>query len=234
MVSIDDAYSSTDGKSHTVSLLLENEQDFAAPSREPRARRRQLPIPRRVAVFVVCHRTDTVAPSTSNAPASILVAEQRTRPMVLRRRGAITYGQAPSSAFVFGAMPFGASTFDVPYTSFTVPGRRAASRSDIVYSTEFTLAATQQDALTAEDALQAAAVSFNSPSSGATVSSSPVTVTGSASAGSGVKSVTVNGVKATVSGGLVLGLGAADRRCQYVDGGGDVRMVARARARVRA
>jgi hypothetical protein len=195
-VSIDDAYSSTDGKSHTVNLLLENQQDFTAPNTNPVPGDVDYLFPG-ASQFSSFVTGQTVA-RTSNAPASILV--QNTHPADgPPSAGSITYGQAPSSAVVFGAMPFGASTFDVPYT-FTVPASGSVPIR-FVYSTEFTLAAAQQDAFTAQDALQAAAVSFKSPSSGATVSSSPVTVTGGASAGSGVKSVTVNGVKATVSGG---------------------------------
>ncbi len=194
IVYIDDAYSSTDGSSHTVNLLLENNQNFAVGGPTPANVSYEFP---GESTFSPHASGDTVSvPAT--APASILV-ENNAEPdgSTLGGRGAITYGQPVSNPFVFGTS-FGASVFDasnvltVP-ASGSVPVRYA-------YSTEFTSAATQQDAYTAEDKFQAAMIAISSPTNGATVSS-PATVTGTASAGSGVKSVTVNGVTATVSGG---------------------------------
>ena len=69
-------------------------------------------------------------------------------------RGAITYGQAPSGPFAFSARHVrgaGRHRFRRSRHDHRA-GHRAASRFDMSYSTEFTLAATQQDALTAEDA----------------------------------------------------------------------------------
>jgi hypothetical protein len=88
--------------------------------------------------------------------------------------------------------------FAAPY-DLTVPSSGGVTIS-FGYSTEFTLAAVQHDALVAQDHFQPLAVSITSPPDGGTVSSSPVTVTGSVSGGSGVKSVAVNHVRATVSG----------------------------------
>ena len=63
---IDDAYSSTDGKSHTVNLLLENQQDFAAlTASNPVPGDVDYRFPGASTVFVVCHRTRPW-PATSN------------------------------------------------------------------------------------------------------------------------------------------------------------------------
>jgi hypothetical protein len=201
IVYIDDAYSSTDGASHTVSLLLENDQYFESSGAFGATANISYEFPGQstFSTHVAGDKVSTSAP----APASILV-ENNAEPdgATAGGRGAITYGQAPSGPFTFSADTFeaqGDTVFDAPDT-ITVPSTGSVPIR-YAYSTEFTLATTQQDALTAEDHFQAAMVAFSAPSSGATVSSSPVTVTGSASAGSGVKSVTVNGVKATVSGG---------------------------------
>jgi hypothetical protein len=53
----------------------------------------------------------------------------------------------------------------------------------------------------ADNATAATAVTISAPLSGATLASSPVAMTGTASASSGVKSVTVDGVVASISGG---------------------------------
>jgi hypothetical protein len=138
--------------------------------------------------------------ATATAPASILV-ENNVEPdgSTSGGRGAITYGQPVTAPFAFGTYVNGASTFDAA-NAFTVPASGSVPLR-YAYSTEYTSAAAQQDAYTAEDKFQAAMISISSPASGSTLTSSPVTVTGTASAGSGVKSVTVNGVAAAVSGG---------------------------------
>ena len=119
--------------------------------------------------------------------------------------------------------PVGAMTFATPYSSVrfdntlwslydsgeesalfdyqrTVPAGGSVTIT-WSYATGTTVAEVQGDATAARDAMQAPSVAISSPAGGSTVTSSPVTVTGSASAGSGVKGVTVNGIAATLSGG---------------------------------
>jgi hypothetical protein len=202
IVYIEDAYSSTDGASHTVGLLLENDQFFESPGSPFGATSNisyEFPGQLAFSTHVAGDHVSTSAP----APASILI-ENNAEPdgSTAGARGAITYGQAPSGPFAFTtstSQSQGDVVFDAP-NKIMVPATGSVPIR-YAYSTEYRLAAVQQDALTAEDHFQAAMVSFDSPSNGATVTSSPVTVTGSVSAGSGVQSVTVNGVKATVSGG---------------------------------
>jgi hypothetical protein len=198
IVYIDDAYSSTDGSSHTVNLLLENEQDFMPPSTTPVPSDISYEFPGE-STFAP-HANGATVSATANAPASILV-ENNAQPdgSTSGGRGAITYGQPVTAPFAFGTYVNSASTFDAA-NAFTVPASGSVPLR-YAYSTEYTSAAAQQDAYTAEDKFQAAMIAISSPASGSTLTSSPVTVTGTASAGSGVKSVTVNGVVATVSGG---------------------------------
>jgi hypothetical protein len=110
------------------------------------------------------------------------------------------------------ANPVGAATFSTPYTELTfddtiwtpaypttlfefLPTVPAGGSTSITWSY-----ATATSLPRVRDLLQAPKVTITSPSSGAALTSSPVTVSGSAVAGGGVASVTVNGVAATVSG----------------------------------
>lgn len=200
IVYIEDQYSSTDGASHAVDLLLENDQFFDSASGSffgDTDVSYEFP---GQSSFSPGMAGETV-PVPSASPASILVENSAVADgSTSAARGAITYGQPPSGPFAFSTFSFfGDVVFDVA-NAITVPASGTVPIR-FAYSTEFTLADVQRDALTAEDHFQPATVSFSSPANGATVTSSPVTVTGSASAGSGVKSVTVNGVAAPVSGG---------------------------------
>jgi hypothetical protein len=198
IVYVQDSFSSTDGASHPVSLLLENDQFF-----------RDLTETLGSNVSYEFPGQSTFAPGTPGevvdvppaAPASILV-QNSTLPdgSPTGPRGAITYGQLPSGSFVFTPNTLEAdAVFDAP-NSFTVPASGSVPIR-YAYSTEITSAKAIQDALTAEDQFQAPVVSLRSPARGSLVDSSPVTVRGTESAGSGVKKVTVNGITATLTGG---------------------------------
>jgi hypothetical protein len=202
IVTLDDSYKSTDGASHAVNLLLENEQDLESYSGSG-------PVPSDVYYQVpgestfAPHASGTVT-ATGGAPASVL-AENHGVPdgSTAGARVAITYGQAPSGPLAFtnnppDEAPTATSTFDIP-NSFTVPAGGSVPIR-YAYSTEYTLAAAEHDAAVEEDVFKAPAISIASPSPNSTVKSTPVAVSGLATAGSGVKSVTVNGVTATVSG----------------------------------
>ena len=193
-IAIDDQYASTDGSSHAVNLLLEQDQGFNSANTTGTDLLYQFP---GQSSFVGHSSGDSVQVPTSS-PATIYIKngsypDGSTSGAV----GAITYDQPPSGPFVFGAS--GALNFDAPHV-LTVPAGGSASVG-YTYSYGFTLAAVQHDALLAEDRASPVAVSISAPGNGATLSATPVTVTGSASAGSGLRSVTINGVAATVSGG---------------------------------
>jgi Glucodextranase, domain B len=193
-VSVDDQYASTDGSSHAVSLLLEQDQDFH--SANPNGTDLLYEFPGQSS-FAGHGSGDTVTVPASS-PATIYI-KNSTYPdgSTSGAVGAITYDQTPSGPFVFGTS--GALNFDAPNV-LTVPAGGSASVG-YTYSYGFTLAAVQHDALVAEDRASPVAVAISSPANGATLAATPVTVTGSAAAGSGVRGVTVNGVAATVSGG---------------------------------
>jgi hypothetical protein len=123
-------------------------------------------------------------------------------------------GASPSFTNLVGAM-----TFSTPYRSIRfddgLVGRTDSALIDFrrvvpalgstsitwSYATGTSLAEVRGDEAAARDAMQPPSVAISSPVAGATVTSSPVKVSGSESAGSGVKTVTVNGVGARVSGG---------------------------------
>jgi hypothetical protein len=195
VVEFKDAYSSTDAATHTVSLLLNNSQVFSLGPNSHVGY--QFP---GQSSFSESTLGETVS-VPAGAPATIYLkndalADGSTAGGV----GAITYYQPPSGPFAFSAVASQFSDFpndfDAP-NQLTVPATGTANL-DYVYTSGYTLGAVQSQVA---DVLTPPAVSMTSPDSGATESSSPVTVTGTAVAGSGVQSVTVNGVAATVSNG---------------------------------
>lgn len=186
IVYIDDRYSSTDGQAHTVTLYLQNDQDFSGAGTDDFA------IPGQSGYSTYSSgSTVTVAP----APASIYVqAPGVPDGSTAAAQGAITYFTTPSDVLWFTT----ATNFQLPYM-LTVPAGGSVNL-DFAYSTEFSQAALAQDTQTALDLHSPPAVTIDAPAAGATLSAASVTVTGTASAGSGVKSVTINGVAATLSG----------------------------------
>jgi hypothetical protein len=203
MAFVDDAYSSTDGSSHALDLLLQNQQYFTSSTGgTPNPAVVSYEFPGQT-TFATHNPGDQISVPGS-APASILIENNQTPDGSIDGvRGAITYGQVPSGPFAFGtASP---DSFDAPVSTFDAPNVITVPASGSVplryaYSTEFSLAAAQADAQTAQSRFDQATLSIASPVNGATVTSSPVTVTGSVSSTSGAKSVSVNGVPAQVNG----------------------------------
>jgi hypothetical protein len=178
VVKIDDSYTSSDGSAHSLSLLLGNDQDGASGTPEY-----QFP---GQSSFAAHQRGDAVT-VPSQGPGSILIDSAGAG-------AAITYAQPPSGAFLFSSE----DGFDAP-AQLTVPSSGSATIS-YAYATEPTVAAAREDALSAEDRFAPPAIAFTAPLAGALTADSPVTVTGTATASSGVSSVTVNGVTATLAG----------------------------------
>lgn len=189
IVYIDDRYTSTDGQAHTVTLDLENTESFNdAVSRSDL----DFEFPGQSAST---YSSSSPGVTAATAPASIFVWDagfQDGSPDGVR--GAITYFTTPSGPFTFDS----GEDFTTPYT-LMVPAGGSVSL-DFAYSTEFSQAAVQQDVETALDMHSAPKVAITSPAAGTKLTGGSVTVGGTASAGSGVKSVTVNGVSATLSG----------------------------------
>lgn len=194
IVYIRDAYSSTDGATHSVNLLTENDQYFRNTGSTDHV---QYEFPGQTSFS--SHSSGDKVSVPSGAPASILIQDGSTPDgSTSGVRGAITYAQSPSGPFTFGTQGY-YSAFDAPNV-LSVPASGTANIG-YAYSSEFTLAAAQHDALVAQDAFQPPAVTITSPKNHAKERTSAVKVTGTATAGSGVKSVTVNGKTVTVSGG---------------------------------
>jgi hypothetical protein len=193
VATVTDTFSSTDGSAHSIDL--EYETDLNSPNAG-------WELPGQTSFSQ--HNTGDTGPSPTSAPGSVYAIYDT--------------GVAPSLS-----NPVGAMTFTSPYTSVsfdntlwasydlgeesalfdyqrTVPASGSTSIT-WTYATGTSLAEVQGYAAAAQDAAQAPSVTISSPANGATETHSPVSVNGSASAGSGVKSVTVNGVAATVSGG---------------------------------
>jgi hypothetical protein len=194
VVTTTDTFSSTDGLAHSLELRYEADVPTGAGWQFPGQ------------TSLVAAGEGETEPVPSSAPGTIYVID--------------TPGTAPSLS-----NPVGAMTFSTPYNGVTFDNTlwEGAYMSGLVdyqemvpaggstsitwsYATGTSLAEVQSYAAAARtatdaDAAQAPAITISSPASGATETSSVVTVTGAASAGSGVKSVTVNGVTATVSGG---------------------------------
>jgi hypothetical protein len=189
-ITFDDSYSSTDGSSHLVSLRLENWEGLASPANTSYEFPGQ-------SSFAPATSAEQVN-GTGGVPATILLENTNfSEPSTSAVRAAITYYQAPSGPFTFqtNANP---GVFDAR-NAVTVP----ATGSVLIrysYSEDYTLAAVEQEAQAAEDANDPPTVSITSPAPATTVVDSPVVVSGTASAGTGVRSVTVNGVAATLTG----------------------------------
>lgn len=190
VATVTDTFTSTDGQPHSLDLryemdlgspdsgwMLPGQQTFTAPG------------------------TGTVGPAAPTGPgtAYAIYDDSGTPQSVTNPVGALTFAK-PYNAVIFDNTLWSGQASALFDYQETVP---AGGSTSIVlsYATGASLSEVQGYAASAQDAMQAPAVSISSPASGTTETSSPVTVSGSASAGSGVKSVTVNGVSAAVSGG---------------------------------
>jgi hypothetical protein len=139
---------------------------------------------------------DTVSVG-AGAPASVLVAGQSGI------SGAITYFTAPSSGFTFlsqsNYFAYDSNSLYAPY-QLTVPAGGSVSLS-YAYSTDVSQQALTGDILAARDLQSPPSVNITSPAAGSSSSREPVEVSGTVSAATGVASVSVDGVSASLSGG---------------------------------
>ena len=189
---VTDTYSSTDGAAHA--LDLEYETDLNAPTAG-------WELPGESAFSQ--HSTGDTAPAASTAPGTVYTIDDTSKaPSLTNPVGAMTFA-TPYSSVRFDNTLW--SLYDSGEESALFDYQRTVPAGGSVtitwsYVAGATVAGVQGDAAAARDAMQAPSVAISSPAGGSTLTSSPVTVTGSASAGSGVKSVTVNGIAATLSG----------------------------------
>jgi hypothetical protein len=137
----------------------------------------------------------------SEAPATIYAYnENYPDGSTAEGRAAITYFTAPSGAIQFsdGSGAGYAQSPVIPYT-LNVPAGGSQSVS-IGYATEYSQADFAADLQTELDLQTPPTITINSPAANATETSSSVNVSGSVTATTGVKSVTVDGVNATLNG----------------------------------
>jgi Glucodextranase, domain B len=139
--------------------------------------------------------------TTASGPATIYAenAELSTENPPAEGLAALTYFTTPDGSPTLGNSG-GDNDLTLPY-DFTIAAHGSVSLS-FAYSTEYgDQSDFAGDLSTALDLQSAPTVSITSPAAGSTTASSSVTVTGVATAATGVQSVTVNGVAATLSGG---------------------------------
>jgi hypothetical protein len=181
VITMTDTWSSTDGNAHSLDLLYD---DSVGSTTYPTQRGYEFP---GQSAFTAYGPGDTV-PSPGAAPASILVRSNLAAPdgATSEAVGAITFS-TPPSGFTFVSN----GEFE-EHQIVQVPANGSTSLT-YLYSSAFTVAQAQARALVAQDRLEPLAVSVTSPANGATISASPVTVTGTASAGSGISSLSVGG-----------------------------------------
>jgi hypothetical protein len=190
VVTLTDTWSSTDGSSHSVNLLYD---DYVGVSGNADAERGWA-LPGQSGFTQYTAGASVPAPST--APGSILT---RTNVTALDGNpsegfGAITFGQSPA-----GLRFAGSSELEENQT-LTVPAGGSASLS-YVYSVGYTLADVSALALVAQDRFQPEAVQITSPADGAAVATPSITLSGIATAGSGITSLVVAGQPVPVTPG---------------------------------
>ena len=189
VITTTDTFTSTDGLAHALDLQYETDiGDGAAGWQFP-------------GQSGYCCTTGTRGPAATAVPETIYaIAAPASSPSLNNPVGAATF-----------SVPYNSVTFDHtiwgpghPSTLFDFQRMVPASGSTSItwsYATGTSLAEVQGYAAAAQAAMQAPVVAISSPAGGGTVTGTPLTVTGTASAPSGVSSVTVNGVAATVSNG---------------------------------
>jgi hypothetical protein len=182
VVRITDTWTSTDGQPHQLDLLAANSQNAATSA--------AFRFPGDGAVTV--RSAGATVPIGGTGPAQILVQEAVGNAGGLS--GAVVMDPAPTDARFESANDWHL------HTAVTVPGSGAfVQHSDWI--TAPTQAAAQALAAKAADGRVVPTIAIATPANGATVTSSPVTVTGTSSNGGFPLAVTVNGVVATVAAG---------------------------------
>ena len=188
VVTMTDTWSSTDGAAHTLDLLYD---DFVGLGTSTV---RGYQFPGQNGFFQ--YGSGASVPGPTAAPGSILVRTNVTAPDgdPAEAAGAITYATAPTGYhFATG------SEFEEHHV-LQIPAGGSASLS-YVYSVGYTVGAANRLALAGRDHFQAPAVAISPPAGGATVSSSSVQLSGSATAGSGITSLVVGGQSVPVGSG---------------------------------
>jgi len=187
VVTMTDTWSSTDQKAHTLDLLYD---DYVGLKTSSAQRGYEFP---GQSTFSAYGQGDTV-PALSGAPGSILVhtdtAAADGDPS--EAYGAITFSAPPSG------LAFASNNEFEEHQVLQVPAAGSASLT-YVYSSGVSVGDVTGMALAAQDRLQAPSLVISVPGNSTTVSGPAVTLTGTATAGSVFKSITVAGQAVPVS-----------------------------------
>jgi Glucodextranase, domain B/PASTA domain len=189
VVTMTDTWFSTDGKAHALDLLYDDAIGVVTvpPDGVPGY---EFPGQTTFSQYAA----GNTLPGPSSAPGTILV---RTNVAASdgdpdEAVGAITFGNAPS-AFAFTAN----DDFE-GHNVLVVPAGGSTSLS-YVYSVGYSVADVSRLALTAQDRFEPPSVVIGSPAGGTTTSSATTTLSGIASAGSGIASLAVDGQSVPVA-----------------------------------
>ena len=217
VITMTDTWSSTDGKAHALDLLYDDAIGVVTvpPEGVPGY---EFPGQTTFSTYAA----GNTLPGASSAPGSILV---RTNVSAAdgdptEAAGAITFGTAPSG-FVFTAN----NDFEEHHV-LTVPAGGGASLT-YIYSVGYSVADVQAQALAAQDYVQGPALAITSPATGTTVSNPTLTLSGTATSGSGITSLSVGGNRVSVGPGgawstqVTLSPGASTITAQAIDGAGE-------------
>jgi hypothetical protein len=215
VVTMTDTWSSTDGKSHALDLLYDD-----AIGVGPADGNRGYEFPGQTSFSR--YGAGTTLPGPSSATGSILVRTNVTAPDgdPAQATGAITFFGAPLG-FAF------ASNAEFEEHHFlAVPAGGSASLT-YIYSVGDSVPEVRALALAAQEYLQGPALVITSPASGTTVSNPTVTLSGTATSGSGISSLSVGGHPVSVGSGgawstqVTLSPGTSTITAQAIDGAGE-------------
>ena len=182
VVTMTDTWSSTDGNAHSLDLLYDDYDGlFGVASGD-----RGYEFPGETSFSEYGPGTDL--PGPSDTPGSILVRTNVTAPdgSPSEAAGAITFGAAPSE------FRFVSNNEFEEHNVLAVSAGGSTSLS-YVYSVGYSVADVSQLALAAQDRFEPPSVVIGSPAGGETASAATTTLSGSASAGSGITSLSVDG-----------------------------------------
>ena len=188
VATVTDTYSSTDGEAHSLDLEYETDLQNSTSGWQ---------LPGQPSPTTPSNGATGAAPST--APGTVYgIYDVGSTPSLSNPVGALTFATPYNSVTFYNTLWTGENSALFDYQRMVPAGGSTSIMWS--YATGTSQAEVDGYAADAVAALQPV-VTITSPANGATVTSSPVTVTGTAGGGSGVQSVAINGVTAAVSGG---------------------------------
>lgn len=178
VITLTDSWSSIDGKAHALDLLYD---DYVGLKTSAAQRSYEFPGQNVFSAYLA----HTTLPAPNSAPGSILVHVNADGALP-EGYGAVTF-QKPANGFTFVSN----NEFE-EHQMLQVPAGGTASLT-YIYSTGSTEPQVEARALSAQDAFEPPAIAITSPPNGTTVSTPTVELTGTATAGSGIASLSVGG-----------------------------------------